>query len=238
MKPSGLVVIATLPVPPAVANHRFVLEAAQVAASLAKNVDPTRQVIGTAKSISQVQLYGWNTDTASHSDNTGFIYGLCLNEGSSSLCARDETAENSQPVLVVEVGQGTLFRLDDHFTHWTKDSHPRIAAFLGPFKQPDDDLAFNKMQEAIALLTGQAYYRAPRISEGFLIQREDECLATLDFLSYNRMLKSDAKEQGAFILECGECGAPAVSVDQHWPIYDDRSACATCLALDVDTYKD
>jgi len=233
MEQSGLAVVASLSIPEAVATHHFVREAFAVAATLAANDDPKRQVIGTAKLPDQVQLYGWNTNIASHSDNTGYLYGLCLNEGTTTLFARDETGTDPGPTLAIELEQGTVFRLFDWHTHWTHDTGPRIAAFLGPLKEPADEKALRLFRDALSELADQAYYTAPRVSEGFVVQGDDECLATVDFLTYERMLKSDARDRDAFILTCGECGAPAVIVDQHWPIYEDRSACAKCMVLDA-----
>ncbi|MGE8065226.1 hypothetical protein [Pseudomonas sp. NPDC089569] len=234
MKESGLAVVASLAIPEALTTHRFVREAVAVAATLAANDDPKRQVNGTSYLPDQLQLYGWNTNIGRHSDNTGYLYGLCLNEGTTTLFAQDETCTDPGPTLAIELVQGTVFRLFDGYTHWTQDTGPRIAAFLGPLMEPDDEKALCLFNEALTELAGHAYYTSPRISDGFVVQGDDECLATVDFLSYERMLKSDARKRDAFILNCGECGAPALIVDQHWPIYEDRSACANCMTLDAE----
>lgn len=226
-----LTLIAELDVPPEVMRHRYAIVALAVASKLLDRGHPTEQVIGTARDPKVVQLYGWNPGIPKHRDNTGIIYGLCLDPGRSKVFATFPSSTSTDPdeqTVQIEIGSGSLFRLDDRFSHWTQDLAPRVLAFIGPFDKPADSLAISALTNALRLLVAGSYYNAPRVSEGFRILADDECYATENFTDFTYILKSDLSLRGAHMIECGLCSAPATCIDHYWPIYVDGSRCARC----------
>lgn len=224
---SGLVIVDHLDVPEAVLSHRFVAEGLRLLATVADEDDFRDRVIGTGKATRKAQLYGWAKDTAEHQDKTGVIYGVCLTPGNSKLFAR-AGEDNSAPVLEVELSVGAVFRLDDYLPHWTEDSGHRLAAFAGPYPEPNDSAALALLETGITHLAAGSYYDAPRVGLGYFQLQADECWATHDFQDRELMLIADAKERGHHILECSLCEQPAAKIDHYWPFHFDQNLCSRC----------
>ncbi|MBW6123103.1 hypothetical protein KZ843_09420 [Pseudomonas aeruginosa] len=224
----GLSIVGAIPIRAAVLQHRFALEGLAAIAVASEEEDPRKRVIGTSNQPDEVELYGWAQDITRHRDNSGWIYGVCLNPGRTRLFATDERTPTPGETIEVELSAGTVFRLDDYFTHWTQDSGPRLAAFIGPFAQPCDDLALAKLREAIEQLAKGVYSLAPRVSGGFRVLLADECWATHDYESRSLMLLADAKASNADVLCCAECDKPAAIIDHYWPYEQSANRCYDC----------
>lgn len=217
----ALQLVGNIHVDPAVSNHRFVKEALACAMFFASEDElPHAGVIGTENSKT-VELYGWAPHVREHSDNTGFVYLLALNEGTTTVNVWEGDTPHS-----VWLPAGAVIRLNDFTRHWTEDSGPRVCAFIGSFEEPCDDLALAQLEAAVSALVRGDYYGAPRVKEGFRVMLEDECLvADAEFDGHETMLLDDAKDQDRFILECAECGKPAIVADSKWPHFWEDNRC-------------
>ncbi len=217
-----LLLFCHIDVPVKALQHRFVAET-ENRLRLAEAADDERErVVGTGRDNSAPQLYGWAANIAAHSDNTGYIYGVCLNEGVTKLHA--SRGDGVQPVTIM-LRQGDVFRLNDFVPHWTEDSQPRIAVMAGPFAEPCDELALQQLQEGLQALASGAYYGAPRMASGHVTLGADECWATRDFETSSIMLLEDARREGLEVITCAECEEPAVVVDHYWPWHGEASRC-------------
>lgn len=217
--------VGRLNVDPAALEHRFVLEAVERLAMTAEADDERERVVGTGRDNSAPQLYGWAANIVAHSDNTGYIYGVCLNEGDTRLFV--SRAPGTRP-LQVDLRQGDVFRLNDFMPHWTEDSQPRIAVMAGPFPDPCDERALQCLRYGLQALAAGAYYGAPRMASGHVTLAADECWATRDFETSSIMLLEDARREGLEVITCASCAEPAAVVDHFWPWHGEASRCGSC----------
>lgn len=222
-------VVGKIKIPAEVKRHRFYREALIAVESVIDADNFKDRVVGTSNGNKEVQLYGWAPNIAAHSDNTGFVYGVCLNAGVTHLYATDERTPVPGPTYEAVIGVGDVFRLNDRYSHWTRDDGPRIAAFVGPFTGPADAEAIQRLSVAIGRLAGGTYGGAPRVAVGFMFIQPDECWVTSDFESRALMLVSEANAADAWIIQCSTCAAPATKVDHFWPYESSRNRCAKCL---------
>lgn len=219
-----LAVVGHLSIPPAALEHRFAVEALAVAHS--RDSEDLERVIGT-DNTGRCELYGWAPHVAPHADGFGFVYLVCLNDGKTSICARDTSGE----VYEVFAPAGAVIRLDDRLEHWTSDTVARVAAFAGHFPEPGDDAAIAQLKAGIAALSKGLYAGAPRVRDGFRVLLDDECwsAATLDDELETTLLQ-EAKTAGRWIETCSHCGKPAVRPDPKWPYSMALSRCMEHLA--------
>lgn len=223
-----LAIIGHIDITPTVLSHRFVQEALRRLEVVKDAEDVRDRVIGTTSKPGAVQLYGWAQNIAPHRDRTGFVYGVCLNPGHSILKATDVRTPAPGPVYEVELPAGAVFRLDDHFSHWTDDSCPRIAAFCGPFHAVDDEGALKRLNAGIKRLAAGKYRHAPRVPPGYIDLAVDEAWATVDFEEREIMLLSEVESRRAFILSCALCEKPASRIDHYWPFHSEQNRCLAC----------
>lgn len=218
-----LSVITRLEIPEAARNHRFVTEALACAMVLQANEDPRHQVVGTEETQA-CELYGWAPNVAPHCDNTGWTYLAPINEGVSYVHCRLKMRQFGHGLSTsVRVQAGDVVRLDDRFEHWTEDACCRVAAFVGSWEQPCDELAIAKLKEGIAQLSAGDYYGAPRVRQGFRAPQPDErYVAASDMSDYELVLAKDVGRR--FVITC-HCGDPAVAIDPHWPHHWDLCRC-------------
>lgn len=226
-----LAIIGHISIPTSVLNHRFVQEALQQLDVVKDAEDERDRVIGTTSKPGSVQLYGWARNIAPHRDRTGIVYGVCLNPGLTVLKATDVRTPSPGPVYEVDLHAGSVFRLDDHLSHWTDDSGARIAVFCGPFPAADDAGALKRLTAGIKRLASGKYRHAPRISSGYIDLAADEAWATVDFEEREIMLLSEAKTRRAFILSCALCEKPASRIDHYWPFHSEQNRCLACAKL-------
>jgi len=205
---------------PDLSDHRFVREAMAIANLKHRKQDPTEQVIGTANT-KECELYGWAANVDSHVDNTGFMYLVPLVAEYSVLYVMlgDELLEQRLAV-------GEVVRLWDYALHWTEDSAPVMAAFVGSYKAPNDAEAVAVLANGVEALQRGDYYGAPRVRDGFRVLLPDECLATKDYETYEPMLLADVKSRGMTVLTCSHCDSPAHSIDKQWPYFWEHNVCA------------
>lgn len=163
-------------------------------------------------------------DIEPHTDDYGYIYGVCLTPGVSTLLALAGEGDE----LAVELPVGAVFRLDDRVSHWTRDSTGRLAAFVGPFPSPCDAEAVERLRVAVGHLAAGAHRDAPRVASGLVQLQPDECWATADFEEYQFMLLSEAQAGNYEILDCMECGQPATVIDAYWPYHWEGNLCSGC----------
>lgn len=217
--PSPLAVVGHLSIPPATLEHRFTVEALAVAHS--RESQDLERVVGT-DNTGRCELYGWAPHVAPHADGFGFVYLVCLNDGKTSICARDTSDE----VYEVFAPAGAVIRLDDRMEHWTSDTAARVAAFVGHFPEPGDEAAIAQLEAGIAALAMGLYAGAPRVRDGFRVLLDDECwsAATLDDELQTTLLQ-EAKTEGRWIEMCSHCGKPAVRTDPKWPYSMALSRC-------------
>lgn len=224
-----LAIVGHLEVPAAVLKHRFYIEALACAMMFdARHHDGEGRVIGTANT-KQCELYGWAPNVDSHVDKTGWVYGVALNAGRTTVAAWPMKTDDD--LVMVELPAGAVFRLDDHVMHWTEDAAPRVAAFVGSFEAPNDAAALAILRDGIAALARGDYYGAPRVREAFRCLLPDECLVSNEAMTdYEPMLLADALRAGRFVIPCASCGKPAVRVDNHWPYHWDTNRCRDHMA--------
>lgn len=217
--PSPLAAVGRLSIPPEALEHRFTVEALAVARS--RESEELERVIGTDNS-GRCELYGWAPHVAPHADGFGFVYLVCLNEGETSICARDASDE----VYEVFAPAGAVIRLDDRMVHWTADTAVRVAAFVGHFPEPVDEVAIAQLEAGIAALSKGLYAGAPRVRDGFRVLLDDECWSatTLDDELETTLLR-EAKAAGRWIEMCSYCGNAAVRPDPKWPYSISLSRC-------------
>jgi len=213
-------VIGQIAVPQTVLEHRFVKEALAVVNFFQKDDERAERVIGTQNS-KKCELYGWSTCVAPHTDNEGYVYLLPLNDIGSFLYTEDSE---------VYLQQGTVVRLNDFSSHWTFDDVPVVCAFVGSFKEPNDEQAISILKEGVNALERGDYYDAPRVREGFQVVMDDECWAwsSEDMDNVKLMLLSDAKEKDLFIELCACCGEHASKLDSLWPYHFENNICNKC----------
>ena len=212
-----LEVVGRIPVPD-VSGHRFVVEAHAIA-QLRDEQGTLERVIGTVNT-KEPELYGWGSNVDSHVDNTGFMYLVPLVAEESFVYAMlgDDVVEQK---LVV----GEVVRLWDYALHWTTDSAPVVAVFLGSFDTPCDAEAIAKLTAAVQALVAGEYYTAPRVRDGFRVVMDDECIATKDWEHTEIVLQADLKKRRMHLLQCGQCEKPAFRVDQHFPYFQEMNRC-------------
>lgn len=217
-----LLLAGRIHIPAEALQHRFYAEADRRLAVACEADDERERVVGTSRDNSAAQLYGWAAGITAHSDNTGYIYGVCLNEGVTTLYAE---RAGGMPPLAIQLSKGDVFRLNDFVRHWTQDDRPRIALMAGPFPEPCDALALQQLREGLAALASGAYYGAPRMASGHVTLAADECWASRDFETASIMLLEDARQEGIEVITCAVCEEPAVTVDHHWPWHSEQSLC-------------
>jgi hypothetical protein len=221
--------IGRIEIPPAVLDHRFVLEALGCALVLQQSDDRKAGVVGTDNSR-LCELYGWAPNVPAHRDNTGWMYALMLDDGVSRIHAMSDPglshAVSPSEKIEIRVTAGDVFRLCDFCEHWTEDVRARVAAFVGCFDEPDDERALAILRAGVAALARGEYYGAPRVRDGFRTLLPDECYAASDECTdAELMLLSDAKHAGRWIQTCGVCEAPAVRLDHYWPYHHEYNRC-------------
>jgi hypothetical protein len=243
-----LEVIGHIDVPPAVVNHRFVVEAMAntVLQDSKKRDDPLRNagVVGTDNSRIP-ELYGWAANVDPHVDNTGIVYLVGLNDQLSHLYAWAGAAK----VKPGQIGKrrigaaaqlhearfvaGTVVRLDDFAEHWTEDRGPRVAAFVGSFPTPCDEHALELLRRAIDSLARGDYYGAPRVRNSFRVLRPDEAYVEAgDGMDSEVVLIADARRERRWIQTCSKCDKPAVRLDDYWPYHQDLNLCVEHVRQD------
>ena len=217
--------VGTIDVPPAVMQHRFALEALAGAMMLAGREEPVARVIGT-ENTKRCELYGWGANVDSHRDDTGWMYLVLLNDGTSTLSAWARDTHACNDVVSEAMPRGAVIRLQDCCEHWTEDDGPRVAAFVGSFDRPCDAVAMAILQAGVAALARGDYYGAPRVREGFRAILPDECLAADDGMNeLQPMLLADARRERRYFERCAHCKAPAVRADRLWPYSMENSRC-------------
>jgi hypothetical protein len=222
-----LQVVGRISVPPTVLTHRFFLEAWANAQLAGQHEEEGERVVGTENSKA-VELYGWGANVGQHVDNTGFMYVWPLFLEWSVLHARHQHAFIVQPLRV-----GEVVRLWDWAVHWTEDRAPAVAAFIGSFDEPCDELAMQLLQRGVDALAAGSYYDAPRVSDGYRVLMDDEALATRDYVDAEPILAADAKPRRMNIIPCGQCDRPAVRLDHHWPHLWDNNRCRMHLKAEA-----
>ncbi|WP_227461679.1 hypothetical protein [Cupriavidus pauculus] len=161
-----LEIVGHIEIPPAALRHAHVAEALAAAVQTAERDEIGDRVLGTENSR-QVELCGWGTNVPVHHDCTGYVYLVALNAGATRLfCMHDMPGEDSDcdegQEACVDLQPGMVVRLDDNYLHWTEDSCTRIAAFVGSFDAPCDELAVAQLRIGVdALARGTA--QAPRV---------------------------------------------------------------------------
>jgi hypothetical protein len=228
--------IGHIDIPAGVLDHRFVLEARANAALLTKHQDDNRQVVGTSNTR-LCELYGWAPNVEPHVDNTGIVYLVGLDDLVSHLYAwagapSVRTGQvgvrraRGSKLHFARLAAGTVVRLDDFAEHWTEDTGPRVAAFVGSFEKPDDDRAMEILRAGVAALARGDYYGAPRVPQGYRAMLPDECFAANDDWSdCEVMLLDDARAKKRLVQLCGKCDRPAVRMDRYWPNFHDMNRC-------------
>jgi hypothetical protein len=217
-----LEIVGHIEIPSDVLSHRFVIEAEACTKVLHEQILENygfnkEGVVGTANT-GEVELYGWAPNVADHKDNTGLIYLVALNPGKTMVeCIEGDEAYS------VSLAQGAVLRLDDRWTHWTIDKQERICAFIGSFDEPCDEWAINRLRAAIEALENGEYYGAPRVSPGFRVYGDDECLVEGPDESVQPMLLADAIAQKRDYITCAYpgCDKPAAVMDRLWPHFTD-----------------
>lgn len=217
-------IVGQIAVPQTVLEHRFVKEALAVVNFFQKDDERIERVIGT-KNSKKCELYGWSTCVAPHTDNEGYVYLLPLNDIGSFLYTEDSE---------VYLQQGTVVRLNDFSSHWTFDDAPVVCAFVGAFKEPNDDQAIAILKEGINALERGDYYKAPRVREGFQVIMDDECWASKNIDDVQLMLLTDAQAQDLFIELCACCDKPATKLDSTWPYHFDNNRCNQCGVSELE----
>lgn len=222
-----LEVIGHIKIPESVFSHRFYTECNAVVDLFQRKIADKvsrEPVLGTANNH-EVELYGWAQSVAKHTDNTGIIYFVALNDGESLVIANDGNKE-----VVTELKKGTVVRMDDYIPHFTFDDQPRICAFIGSYAEAQDALAMRKLRKGIKSMAAGKYYGAPRVQSGFRVILPDECyVMTKDCESVELMLVEDAKKKRRFIEKCGLCDGLAVKIDNKYPWFTDMNRCRECL---------
>lgn len=229
-----LEIVGRIDIPPSVLRHRFYLEALANTQVLQAKEDADAGVIGTWNTR-ECELYGWAPNVPPHRDNIGWVYGCLLDAGISTVSARPGRLLSGGPFLSIHVGVGDVFRLDDFAEHWTEDSGPRVAAFVGAFEEPCDELAIAELRRGISKLAAGAYYGAPRVRGGFRAVMDDECyVATDDHSDAELKLRADlTPAERSRLITCSQCETPAVRLDQHWPYHWEMNVCREHLQARV-----
>lgn len=223
-----LEIIAHIDIPFAVFGHRFYKEAFAIARNTQRKVkrkETREKVIGTANT-KQVELYGWARNVEAHSDDSGLIYFVALNDGDSIVVTTGHRE------TVIDLPAGAVVRMDDYCRHFTFDDRPRVCAFIGSYPTCHDYDAIMALQHGVELLAKGEYYGAPRVREGFRVVLPDECYVSADIDTLELMLLKDAKEQGKFIQECAVCGRPAAKIDHQWPWFMDLHRCMEHIGVE------
>lgn len=218
-----LQVVGSIPIPPSVIKHRFVREALAVVNLFSEDDERVERVVGTLNN-KKCELYGWATSVIAHTDKTGFVYLLPLNDGNSVIYTKSHE---------IHLKIGEVIRLNDFHRHWTVDEFPVVCAFIGSFDEPNDEKAMAILQAGITALANGDYYDSPRVREGFQAMLDDECFAIVDSIEDpEQMLISDALVCGLWIETCGECSEPAIKLDSHYPWFTDQNKCRNHLRID------
>ena len=104
-------------------------------------------IVGTGMGSDSVQVYGWQSPVASHTDNTGFIFFMPI------------TCESGKDHLVCEAGEfelqiGNLYLLDASKPHSTIGTGNVTALFMGSFRpdQINDELIAHVSKKFIEYL--------------------------------------------------------------------------------------
>lgn len=230
-----LEIIGRIEIPPAVREHRFYAEAKANGLLMQSQRDPLKQVVGTWNTR-EVELYAWAANVLPHRDNIGWMYAVLLDEGISFVHARPRRLASSGPHLSMAIQAGDVFRLDDFCEHWTEDSGPRVAAFIGCFDEPCDLEAMRKLQTGIDRLVAGAYYDTPRVRQGFRIMHADEAyVANEEHSDAEMMLLADVPpHRQEAIVRCAKCDERACRLDQHWPYHWEMNVCLEHLHQRVE----
>lgn len=213
-------VVGKVPVPDAVLKHRFFIEALGNATIANEREDAVSRVVGTANTKTP-ELYGWGANVDRHIDNTGFMYLLPLQVDRSTLYALHGEQFFEQRLQV-----GDVVRLWDWAPHWTEDAAPAVAAFVGSFELPQDEIAVQALTRAVGALAKGVYAGAPRVGPGYRLVMDDECWATTGLDEDAQvMLVADAKARGLMVVPCCQCTRPAMVMDEKWPYFADGCLC-------------
>lgn len=227
----ALEIIGHIDVPASVQEHRFYKEVLGVTKVFTKKIAAKlsrEPVIGTANSR-RVELYGWAKNVAKHTDDSGFIYFVALNDADSIIVSKDDDKE-----LIIDLPKGAVARMNDYKPHFTFDDKARVCAFLGSYKEPCDRLAIAKLTKGVNALAVGKYYGAPRVRHGFRAMLPDECyVMAKNFDQVEMMLLKDAKKADRFIQTCGLCKRLAVKIDSHFPYFLENNRCRNHLKADA-----
>lgn len=224
--------IGRLDFAPAALKHMHVKEARAILTVM--DDGRPESVIGTTnRGDPRTELYGWGRNVPRHVDNLGFAYFCPLIARRSIVYCEHRLGSwrtkfrPSKWHSRVLLKPGTVYRLFDHYWHWTRDSAPAVCLFAGLFKKPDDNSALAMLRVGLDQLAAGAE-DAPRVSEGFRVPLEGECYA--DTPQGKSLVKvRDAKANGWLIAQCLECDGIAVKVDAHWPYMWDHNRCGKHL---------
>lgn len=192
-------------------RHRHVVETTMCLHVMDRNEHTKETVIGTANT-QRAELYGWINPVPAHVDDDDvpvmWMYGLLL-KGACHIITNDSK---------VYIRPGDVFRLNDRVLHWTKGHGVSVCVFTGCFPEPRDEWAAQLLERGLRKL-GNGVRSAPRSREGFRVRHPDEVYATGDFKSLSLVSRETAERWDMHIAECHKCGAPADTVDCHFPYF-------------------
>lgn len=120
--------------------------AAQISRILDRPISGGVNIVGTSDS-KEVQIYGWQSPVATHTDNTGYMFfmPIVIPSGTDQLIYEDQT-------LDLEVGH--LYLMDDSKPHSTIGLGNVISLFVGSFKEEEisDELIAEVYQKCLDYL--------------------------------------------------------------------------------------
>jgi hypothetical protein len=215
--------VGDIEVPAKIKKHQFVHEALATTAMLAAKHDEYG-VVGTANTI-EAELYGWRANVGRHVDCTGLVYFMPIVLPKSSRVYTDDghvwTPPGRAPYKRLKLGR--VFRLNDYYFHWTRDTGPVVCLFAGSFEEPANDHVIGLFREGLQkLATGDR--TAPRVSDGFRTMFSWECFALADG-GGERMPIKEARRRKLIIVQCSLCDKKAVRLDSRFPYFWNNNRC-------------
>ncbi len=212
-----LAVVGRLEVPARALEHYYVVEAHACASIL---TDGRERIVGTTNEPGKehLELYGWAPCVQPHIDDFGWTYIMPLRFQLSRVSARLKGCAVS-----LWLRRGEIYRLDDRVVHWTSDSGPACAMWVGIFKRPADRHAVEMMREGLRLLA-RGSRAAPRVKMGFRCPAAWECWVDTP-QGRDLVPLAEAKRRGLLIATCVECDKPAYSVDRLFPYHHEMNRC-------------
>jgi hypothetical protein len=213
-------------------SHTFVRECLEGVALMRRERSRTGRVIGT-ENTRRPELYGWANPVEPHMDNVQgdrYVYGMLLRGRCEIFCLDPEYGHQYSYHLT----PGAIFRLNDRLPHWTRGRTDSACIFVGCWPEPQDETAFELLARGLRRLESGTP-TAPRVAPGARALPGYVWIynfRTNSPLHVRQAVAARIERAGDntwwLLATCAKCDKPAVTLDHHFPIYQDGNTCGGC----------